>query len=1026
MNKNKQAFTLVELIVVITIIAILWTIAFISLHWYSKSSRDSVRISDVSSMKTSLELFQLNSWKYPLPDNGAEVSYSWDLLWTQWYFWENVVSQLSRNFNKIPKDPLTDREYIYSVSNNKNEYEILALLEWEVALNSTQKANAATLEVIPRIDWQYNWVFVKTPSYIVPTPSIINAEVSWANLILDNTNIKSQIISWWDNIPNYGNINYSTWNLSWLELSAAPTITKDSSETDKLAVINAIQAAYTWANLWDDKITDILSKTTDEDKLVLVDYLVLNKPAPVKQTETIPEIPPVLLLHADGDLSNSKHPYTTHGNPQILSNGWKFDWAMSFDWVDDYISIPDHTDFNFWAGDFTIDFWVKLNDITNTQYILNFNNSISPNDNRYFIQHSNILWWMFYITDNNLNVVTLIENNITTNINEWNHITIIRDNVWYKLFKNGKLIVNNNNTDYVQPTWDGDFEIGRTTSTAYLNGQIDELRISKWLARWNFDMWFNAVGYVGNGNQTQDITWVWFQPDLTWVKDRDWVYNHALFDSLRWNYNIIFSDLSNAEGTSDWWVLLPDGFTVGTNWPWNDLSHKHISWNWKEWPEYGLDIISYTWDWVQWRKINHSLWKVPKFILVKNLTTAWYDWIAYHEDIAYITDWYNKDYLNLNQDYAYLTNSNAWNSKAPTDTDITLGIMNSINGLDNQYIAYAFSEIPWYSKFGSYIGNGIIDGPEIDLWFNPAFVLVKPVEIWNWYIADTTRWISTWNDPYLSPNLSTAEGTWANWINLINNWFKIVRDETWGVNKSWVNYIYVAFSNGVAETFTPATSPYTTDANTNLLLHFDWDASSSKHNLTFTWWILVDSATAKNTSFNWSYYFDWVDDYIEIPDSEDWNFGSEDFTVDIWVNPTALSSWWPVINAWLNGNNEGQATFAIIQDNLGNYRVLIKKLGSTYIFYDTIIPLSVWEWQHLALVRDWTNLYFFKNGVKEVLATDLNNDMLDNYTGNLKIWYSTDTLGAPIYYWNGNIDELRISKWVARWTENFVPDTSPY
>ena len=54
MNKQKYAFTLVELIVVITILAILWTIAFISLQWYSKDARDSIRISDVSNMKTSL------------------------------------------------------------------------------------------------------------------------------------------------------------------------------------------------------------------------------------------------------------------------------------------------------------------------------------------------------------------------------------------------------------------------------------------------------------------------------------------------------------------------------------------------------------------------------------------------------------------------------------------------------------------------------------------------------------------------------------------------------------------------------------------------------------------------------------------------------------------------------------------------------------------------------------------------------------------------------------------------------------
>ena len=133
---NKKAFTLVELIVVITIIAILWTIAFISLQWYSKSSRDSVRISDVSNMKTSLELFHLNAWKYPLPDDDQEVTFSWNTLWYQWEFWNTVISQLSRNINEVPTDPLTDKTYIYSVANNKNEFEILTLLESDLTLNS--------------------------------------------------------------------------------------------------------------------------------------------------------------------------------------------------------------------------------------------------------------------------------------------------------------------------------------------------------------------------------------------------------------------------------------------------------------------------------------------------------------------------------------------------------------------------------------------------------------------------------------------------------------------------------------------------------------------------------------------------------------------------------------------------------------------------------------------------------------------------------------------------------------------------
>ena len=53
---KTKAFTLVELIVVITILAILWTIVFISLSWYSKEARDSKRITDTSSLLSKINI----------------------------------------------------------------------------------------------------------------------------------------------------------------------------------------------------------------------------------------------------------------------------------------------------------------------------------------------------------------------------------------------------------------------------------------------------------------------------------------------------------------------------------------------------------------------------------------------------------------------------------------------------------------------------------------------------------------------------------------------------------------------------------------------------------------------------------------------------------------------------------------------------------------------------------------------------------------------------------------------------------
>lgn len=56
MRNTKSAFTLVELIVVITILAILGTIAFISLQGYSAEARNSKRVQDLSSISSSLNI----------------------------------------------------------------------------------------------------------------------------------------------------------------------------------------------------------------------------------------------------------------------------------------------------------------------------------------------------------------------------------------------------------------------------------------------------------------------------------------------------------------------------------------------------------------------------------------------------------------------------------------------------------------------------------------------------------------------------------------------------------------------------------------------------------------------------------------------------------------------------------------------------------------------------------------------------------------------------------------------------------
>ena len=108
MIKNKVAFTLVELIVVVTIMGILATIWFVSFTSYLAWTRDTNRIAQLKSMSEALVLYKWKNVSYPLPDDYVEIKSNGEVISYQGYIWKEVLEKIG--YSEKWLDP-KDKEY---------------------------------------------------------------------------------------------------------------------------------------------------------------------------------------------------------------------------------------------------------------------------------------------------------------------------------------------------------------------------------------------------------------------------------------------------------------------------------------------------------------------------------------------------------------------------------------------------------------------------------------------------------------------------------------------------------------------------------------------------------------------------------------------------------------------------------------------------------------------------------------------------------------------------------------------------
>lgn len=296
--------------------------------------------------------------------------------------------------------------------------------------------------------------------------------------------------------------------------------------------------------------------------------------------------------------------------------------------------------------------------------------------------------------------------------------------------------------------------------------------------------YFNVVTYTGDGAASKSITGVGFQPDLVWIKSRTNASGyHILVDSVRGAGLWMATNATAGDSTAGQLVssLDANGFSLNLspNNTVNELNANYVAWCWKKSRAAGFDVVTTTANASAVVTYNHSLGVSPAFVISKS-RSATVPWLVYHKSLG------ANQYLLLNTLDAATTLNGVYSSSL-SQFSITSQTANA------SYVAYMFAEIPGFSAFGSYTGNGSTDGPFIYLGFRPAWIMIKRSDaIENWNLYDNKRNPYNVADLELYPNLSNSEGTTAD-RDFLSNGFKI-RSSNAGRNASGGTYIYAAFA----------------------------------------------------------------------------------------------------------------------------------------------------------------------------------------------------------------------------------------
>ena len=686
----------------------------------------------------------------------------------------------------------------------------------------------------------------------------------------------------------------------------------------------------------------------------------------VPTTEYSSDAQTVLLLHCNGtsgsttftDSGNTGHTITANGNAQLLEYGSltpKFgDKFLRLDKFGDYVSAPASSDWDFGTGDFTIDFWARtygaprdFDNIVN-QFDGAVNGSYTIRSTIFNAEDVSFTYYSSGYTD--------IRTSTSISDGEWHHVAVVRNSGTIDIYIDGVSKVSATFSGQIgfasgRELRIGDHISGGSNAGDYI-GDIDELRISKGIARWTSNFTPETEEYLDPTECANGLDdYVRLMCHFDGSDGSTTLLDDHGSKTLTANGDAQLDTAQKKFGTAS---LLLDGtgdyVTV-------DSSGSDT--------DFDLGSMDWTFD-CQIRVNTLPTSGNAQAIFGQRSTPT-------SQNALGVFIFNDSGEYKLTADFTY-------------------------NGttVNNFSTAYNFTTSTWYHiaicRNSNWLGF-FVDG----------------VNIGCYYIGSNSIHNSTADFKIGGINATTSL--------FFNGWIDEFRFSKW-------------ICRYTIKTYDVETGEYTADGSDVLLLHMDGSDGST----TFT-----DSADSKTVTANGnaqiktsvglspkfgtgSALFDSSGDYLSASDSSDWDFGSGNFTIDMWVYLySSTGTKFLAIQRTSFGNNHAWGCFIDTGKFGWQYTTNGTSVNNTY--FDTNVSTLEDGWHHIAYVRNGTTLTLYIDGVAETTTVNMSTNTIYNSSANLEIGGTSVLASESI---DGLIDEFRISKGTAEWTTNFTPPSSEY